>query len=1266
MLGLRGDLMSLDKYKQNIAFQSNWFKEEKEYWLDRLANKEAASSLSFESSLSSARLDYASYCFEFPQKLSQRLLDLSNNNNQALFVILLSSFVYLLSRYNGQEDVFLGIPSLTRSKLTRDHLFPLQINLKEDSSFRGLVEMIKEGVLAINRYNNVSLDKILAELDNGFSSGYLFKTIVLLENIHGQDRALGMPYELCVSFLKEEEKIFCRSSFLPSLFSLESLKRLCGHLVRFYEEIPADYNCNLKDIDILAPEEKRELLVDFNSTYISYDQEATPRELFEEEVRRNPNRLAVVSGGSSLTYQELNEKANSLAGFLQKKAVKANDLVGLKVGRGLESLVGLWGILKAGAGYLPMEANCPPERISYMLKDSQAKIILADDDKFSCDFVECIDLRDESLYELKKDNLAGNPSGKDLAYVIYTSGSTGEPKGVMVENHSLVSLVKAMERVVYSKHGEALKVAMVAPLIFDSSVEVIFSSLLLGHTLYIVPEDTRFDGEKLIEYYRENSIEITDGTPAHVHLMVNAPCSYEGLTVKAYIIGGEEFKKELLERFLERFPARKPIVINSYGPTECTSDATTFTLTNPQDLHKFARIPIGKPISNTKIFILSPLGQIQPLGVPGELCISGAGLARGYLKKPNLTASLFLDNPFLEGERMYRTGDLARWLEDGNIEFLGRLDRQVQVKGYRVELGEIESVLLGYPGLREVVVTVKETLAGHGSLCAYYVAREKIEEEKLRSYLGNYLASYMWPAYFIHLKEIPLTKSGKTDFASLIDPLPLLAQEQEYLGPSNELEERLVAIWQEELGLERIGIKDNFFALGGDSLGAMRIYGRLAEEFTLSLADIFKYQDIASLAENLVRQKGHLKERLGVLRANFEKGKEFVFPASFTREYQRYNRLLGTYKKLPLRPFSYQNVFLTGATGYLGNYILYELLTKKDCHIYLLLRGTSLENSEKRIKEITDYYHGQGFYDDYKDRVTIVRGDLKEENLALKSSEISYLGAKIDYIIHGAADVRHYGAYQDFYRTNVLGTKRIIDLALSAQAQLAYISSMSLGLAQGKKENPSFFSEFSPAQPSSNYYLQSKKLAEDLIVSSQEKGLHYKIFRVGNLVFDSKKGSFQKNIASNAFYSLFKFSLEEALIPKTNIKILEFSFVDYVAQAVVLLSSLETSNSVYHVFNKNRLSPLKLASYLENSFEPLELGEIFSRLEKSLDEGGFAEYSRPLFMYLDLLTDMQKGTFFLAKKTELLLKRMDFQWPRVEKKHIRMMIDHCQKVGFLT
>lgn len=612
-------------------------------------------------------------------------------------------------------------------------------------------------------------------------------------------------------------------------------------------------------LDALGEAERRAVLIDFNRTARAFPIDRAVHELFEEQARRHPERAAAVHRGRSISYAELNERADRLARRLRGLGVGPEARVGLHVERSPEAIVAIFGILKAGAAYVPLDPLYPPERIAFMKEDAGLSALITETalrEALQPGAVPtlCVDAPEPS-----EPGLAPMPpvrvSPGNLAYVIYTSGSTGRPKGVMIEHRSVVNLAGALAEAIYEGSEAPLRVSLNASLSFDASVKQ-WVTLLLGHTLCIVPEEARGDPGKLAAFARDEALDVLDCTPAQLRGLLDRGLAGRPEAAPGRILAGGEPIDERTWRELAGL--ERPRLYNVYGPTECTVDATAC------EARRAPRGPtIGGPLANVRVHVLDERGAPTPIGVPGELHIGGAGVARGYLGRPALTASRFIPDPFGEadaGARLYRTGDAARWLPDGRLELLGRLDDQVKIRGFRIELGEIEAAIAAHPAVARAVVAVRERAPGERHLVGYFVPREGGGEQGLvggiRDFLRTRLPEFMVPWRLMAIPAVPLSTNGKVDRAALPAPPAEVAEgsaPEADEAPRTEVERRIAAIWQEVLGVPRVGLHQNFFDLGGHSLLLVQVFDRLRASFGegLSMTELLRHPTVSAMAERL-------------------------------------------------------------------------------------------------------------------------------------------------------------------------------------------------------------------------------------------------------------------------------------------------------------------------------------------------------------------------------------------------------------------------------
>ena len=648
------------------------------------------------------------------------------------------------------------------------------------------------------------------------------------------------------------------------LFSASDISRLMSQLLKLIDSAASDPQRLISDLDLLSDEERRFLLVESNLTRCHYQEQSCLHQLFEQQAMLTPDRIACCSEEHRLSYAQLNARANQLARCLCSKGAGVETLVGICLDRSIEMMVGILAVLKSGAAYLPLDPEQPRQRNEQMLQEGGVRLVLSKQkfaDRLADQPVEviCLDA-DQALFSREnEEDLINKTTLANLAYVIFTSGSTGRPKGVAVEHRQLLNYVRSIsERLALPAGGSF---TLISTFTADLGNTVIFPSLYVGGCLYIIPEERALNPQALAEYFHRNPIDCLKVVPSHLETLLSLSQPEQLLPRQRLVLGGEACRAELVEQIHAMAP--ECVIFNHYGPTETTVGVLTFQTDRDRPGHGCPTLPLGRPISNIEIYLLDSRQQLVPIEVPGELLIGGAGLARGYLNRPDHTAERFIPHPFSDepGARLYKTGDLARYFPDGNIEFLGRIDHQVKIRGYRIELGEIEAALFRHPMVRKAVVNVRDHASVGKSLVAYLVASQKPgpAASELRSFLKDKLPDYMIPAYFVVLDSLPLTSNGKIDRRALPDPTHLQpTSEAPYAAPRSELERIIADLWQSALQVEKVGVYDSFFDLGGHSLLMIQVHGKLQESTgqEFSIIDMFKHPTVNSLANYLGRHGG--------------------------------------------------------------------------------------------------------------------------------------------------------------------------------------------------------------------------------------------------------------------------------------------------------------------------------------------------------------------------------------------------------------------------
>lgn len=835
------------------------FTAERDYWLQKLDGELSFSSFPADfpdQGIGKKTMDSIEFTLE--DKLCSRLLELSNGYDYTLHMLLMTGFVILLERFTGNTDVVVGMPVYKQEEEEGEYIntvLALRNQLEADMTFKDLLLQVRQTIIEAVDHQNYPLETLVYKLDlaDFKDNFFLFDTTLMLDNIHDKKYIEHLNLNTLLSFNRMGNSITGIFEYNSSRYKGATMERL----IRYYQNIlnEAVFNVDglVDEIEMMEEQAKNQLLFDFNQTQVEYPEDQTIISLFEEQVEKRPDHIAVAYNDETITYAELNRKANQLANLLRREGVEKEELVGLMIERSIEMIVGILAIMKAGAAYLPLDFTYPEERIRYMIQDSQMKLLLISDTIENAEQLEMklINLNDARIYEGEDQIVDVEIAPHQMAYMIYTSGSTGNPKGVMVEHYSIVNTL--LWRKNYYDFTEQDATLQLPSFAFDSSVEDIFTALISGAKLVMIDQEKYFDLNHLENVIKTNHVTHFLIVPNFYQTFLKSiPDGLKNLRVVT--VAGESFSEEMVKEHFEKLKDVR--LCNEYGPTENSVCTTIYDFT--PDCQK---VLIGKPIDNVQCYILDQKGRVTPIGVPAELCVSGRGVTRGYYQRPELTAEKFVENPFVDGERVYRTGDLARWTEDGNIEFLGRVDQQIKIRGFRVELGEIESKLLKHNRVREAVVVVSEGRNKDKCLAAYVVLNPSAEEERinascLKDYLLKQMPDYMVPQYIKTLDEMPLLPNGKINKKAL--PEPTLNNQVEYEAPRDEVEEKLAELWAEvlEINKDQIGIHNDFFDMGGHSLKATTFVAKVFKKMNvkMQLSEIFEAPTIKEIA-NIIRNK---------------------------------------------------------------------------------------------------------------------------------------------------------------------------------------------------------------------------------------------------------------------------------------------------------------------------------------------------------------------------------------------------------------------------
>ena len=823
--------------------------------------------------------------FSLSKEVTTKLKELSDNEYIILFSYLLSSYALLIHKYSKQKKFAIGVP-FTNRKNSKDlsvtgcfvNILPVIIDLENDITFKKLCSGIQKVMINVSRNQEIPYLQILNNLNLQFEPqynpifqfGFTYEPIidVTLEGIESHTHRIvpdkqGSKLDQFMHIREADDQIQGYIEYCTSLFESETLDRISDNFINILNLIPENLDKPVSKIDIVSPKERENILVNWNNTFTEYESDKCIHQIFEKQVLKTPNAIALVSDKGEVSYNEFNNNVNSLANYILKLGIGKNERIGIFIERSTEMVTAIYAVLKAGGAYVPLDISNPWDRLEYIIEDSEIKVLITNQNlatKINSPTIKKIEI-DSQWEEIKKESIE-NPVSEanenSVAYLIYTSGSTGKPKGVMIEHHSVINFINWRQRMYpLSEIDNSL---LKTPITFDISVLELFWPLFYGAKLGVLASGSEKFPDQIIQTVSNFKVTFMQFVPSMLNVFlefVNEQSLQKLSSLKYVSTIGEALSPETVNKFNSTiYKTNKTRLINTYGPTETTVEVSYYECTSDKPIEV---VPIGKPMDNTGFYIVDEQNNITPIGVSGELLIGGAGIARGYFKRPELTAEKFIDNPFDKNlsTKVYRTGDLSRYLPDGNIEFLGRMDFQVKIRGYRIELGEIEVLMRKHPSVSDSVVVVKDYLGGEKAIIGYIVIKEgengdKIVEEVF-SILRDSLPDYMVPTSILHLIGFPMLSNGKIDRKALPVPDSISSSNTIISQPKSETEKEILEIWKETLNLSAISTSDNFFNIGGNSILLIQVATRVQKKYNIELevVKLFEYPTISSFSSFL-------------------------------------------------------------------------------------------------------------------------------------------------------------------------------------------------------------------------------------------------------------------------------------------------------------------------------------------------------------------------------------------------------------------------------
>ncbi|MBU8881309.1 amino acid adenylation domain-containing protein [Bacillus sp. FJAT-29790] len=1043
---------------------------------------------------------------------------------------LASSFIAWVYRMTSEEKIVINL-------LKGGVYYPVKVEFKGEVTGSFLLKLVEEA-LRMEGSNNSSSDLIFSDGSAKAHNEALLELIANKNFYHfsGKEYILNSSYE---------------TRYLSSynLLALDLKNNSKKHVL---------------DLNMLTVEELS-LWRSVNNNSKEYPKGNTLNAIFSKTAMQYKEKIAITCDQGEVTFSSIESQSNRVANYLLSKGVHVGDYVSVYMDRSSDMLITMLGVMKAGAVYVPLSPDNPKERNAFILADTQTKCIITSKqyNKLLMGFLDSNTpfMNIEDIHS-SSENPNVKVSEEDIAYIIYTSGSTGNPKGVKIRHKSIVAFGYSMLDAFPITSEDVL--TQFYTLTFDASFLEVCPMLFTGARLYMLTEAERVDVTSFAEALERENITFITAFPVSVLKQFSLYATEKEVqayrSLKVHGVGGETLTGEIARLFQQKFPSIP--LVNIYGPTECTVASSVHKIEGTFPNHRTS-VPIGKPLNNYSYYIVNKHNHLNPIGVEGELLIATDGLSEGYLNLPKNTASTFVQTQLID-RLVYRTGDSAKLLEDGTIEFIGRKDNQIKIRGYRVEIGEIEDKLLQIPFV-EVGVTVVKSINDDNMLVAYYTLKdgETGSSKEVLNILSERLPKYMIPSYIIELKEMPLLPNGKIDRKKLAS-LPLISSSDTNKKlPTNEIEEKLAQAWKEVLNLETVGVDENFFEIGGHSLKVLATLTKLKKDFpTLKINDFFNHPTIESLAQKIVSgsegEGGNGLLSLGVTEL-FEHPKRL----SSDVEYKAVNQT---------------GILLTGVTGYLGSHILMDLIRDTDATIYTLIRSKSKKEALDRLKSTLAYYASNDFYNSYnlQERVVVLSGDFTESGLGLSDSDKELVLNNINSIIHCGADVRHFGAKAEFVKTNINSTHNLLELATTlSNVRFHYVSTLGIPEDLAVEGYWDAFIEtdnISDAPHLSNLYSDSKLESEKLVERYYKKGVPVTIYRPGNISCQYETGLFQRNIDSNAVYRMLKSFILLGVAPDVDYN-MDFIMVDYASKAITTVAMSDDSiGGVYNICNPKSVS----------------------------------------------------------------------------------------------
>ncbi len=1261
---------------ENSHFMSSQFKENEKFWFEHFQGELPVLNMPTTFARPTTQsFEGNSFHFQIDKKLNNRITKLSKELGITPYMFLLATYYILLYKYTNQEDIIIGTPVSGRDLPELSNLvgmfvnsLPMRAGIKSTLSFKTFLNNIKKMCLDSFEHQDYPLDFLVNKLNlkRNTNRSPLFDTMFIYQSMgapmlhfkniqttYVEAKNTISKFDFSLEIIPNKENLNLRFEYCTKLFDEDFIEKLAHRYLKILSDVTNDVTTKISDIEMISEEEKTRILHDFNNTQFAYDKFENLQTIFEKNVENSPDKTAIIFEGKTISYQELNQKANQIANYLLANQIQPNDIVGIMLPRSIETIICMLGILKAGAGYLLIDSNLPKDRIEFMLNDCKAKLLISSPKLKKIDFENIYPFKVEDLTYYNTINPMIDISNDDAFAIIYTSGSTGTPKGIALKRQGVINLALIYQEILNTNCCDSfLSISSIA---FDMFIVENFVPLLTGKTVVLTNEEEQKIPEYINQLILDYHIDFILTTPSRIELLLNDNKSNALKNLKVIQLGGESLTPTLCHKLKNH---TKATLFNGYGPSEITACCSN------KKIESANIVNIGKPNCNTQIYLLNQDLNLCPIGIEGEICISGDGVSKGYINHPEMTKKSFIKNPFGDG-LLYRSGDIGKWNSAGEIEYIGRKDFQIKIRGLRVELSEIENKFLEISEIDNAAVVYKQD-EDDNYLIGFFTSNSDIEPSYLRQEIAKSLPLYMVPKYIIKLDKMPITTNGKINKRELEKRKITKTEKRTYIAPENELQTLLCDTWNRFLHTQ-IGIDDNIFEVGVDSLIAIKFKtALLAHNINIPYANLFKYPTVRLLSENT-----HLHESTSNL-GNFD--------------YTKINKVLQknnweTLKTAKITHNYKNNILLLGSNGFVGSHILYQFIKQDAGKAYCIIRDKNNKLAKDRLMDTLHFYFGNELDSLIDDRIILLRGDITKDNFGLNKEVFDEITKQISTVINSAAMVKHYGDIKKFKEVNIKLTEKLCEYCKNNHKKLLHTSTMSVSessnmdatyVASKKYEGTPFAeNNLYIGQILDNSYTSTKFEAERIILSYLADGLNAKIIRLGNITNRSSDGTFQINPDENAFANRLKSFIRLKNIPDYLQALpLEFTPVDLCAKAIVyILQNTIKDFSIYHLYNNHSIYLKDFVSILNENKIPLNFVEskkfksiIKKMLEDSELQNELSGVINDLSEDYDLI--YERDVDLNCDLTQFFLQRFGFEWIKIDDNYIEKYIAYMKKIDF--